>query len=178
MSNRGRDFLIYLAGPISGLTYDEGQGWRDFVALQLPQEIRCMSPLRAKADQLNSVGVIKASYENHPLTSQMGITTRDRFDVMRADAVLFNFLGAETVSIGTVMEVAWADAFRKPIVLVMENDANIHDHPMVRAVSGFRVDNLDDAVEVLTSILMPEGYGTRREDDVLTHSVLLAVGRG
>ena len=25
----GRDFLVYLAGPISGLTYDEAQAWRD-----------------------------------------------------------------------------------------------------------------------------------------------------
>jgi hypothetical protein len=35
--------------------------------------------------------------------------TRDRFDATRCDVLLVNLLGAERVSIGTMMEVAWAD---------------------------------------------------------------------
>jgi hypothetical protein len=44
----GRDFLVYLAGPISGMTYDEAQAWRAYASQNLPQEIRAISPLRAQ----------------------------------------------------------------------------------------------------------------------------------
>jgi len=163
MKSSGRDFLVYLAGPISGLTYEGGQGWRNYVTQELPEEIRCMSPLRAKGEVLTRVGVIDGAYEENPLTSQAGITTRDRLDCTRADAVLFNFLGATSVSIGTVLELGWADAHRIPIIVVMEPTGNLHDHPMIRAIAGFRVTSLDAAVVVLTAVLLPEGVGTPRE---------------
>lgn len=161
--SRGRDFLVYLAGPISGLTYNDGQNWRDYVAENLPQEIRAISPLRAKKDALKDVGVIQQSYAFNPLTTDSGITHRDRFDCMRADAVLFNMIGAKTVSVGTCIEFGWADATRKNIILVIEDEGNLHDHPMVRGVTGWRVNNLDEGIRLLEHILMPEGKGTPRE---------------
>lgn len=164
MRINGRDFLVYLAGPISGLTYDQGQDWREYAAANLPQEIRAISPLRAKRAALNNVGVIQNSYENHPLTCTSGITHRDKFDCMRADAVLFNMAGAKTVSVGTCMEYGWASAARvNPIIVtVMEDEGNLHDHPMVRGVTGFRVRTLDEGLKVLEAILLPEGKGTPR----------------
>ena len=128
-----------------------------------------MSPLRGKRQVVDlRRGVIHANgdYESNPLTAQAGITARDRNDCMRADAVLFNLLGATERSVGTIMEFGWADAFRKPIVLAMEDAGNVHEHPMIRAISGFRVSNLDDAVAILTAVLMPEGEGTCRESAV------------
>ena len=154
---------MYLAGPISGLTYDNGQSWREYVMANLPKEIRGISPLRAKAAVLARAGIINDSYENNPLTSQTGITTRDRMDCTRSDAILINLLGAEKVTIGTMIEIGWADAHRIPIILVMEKSCNVHDHPMVRECAGFRVTNLEDALKVLEAVLMPEGKGTYRE---------------
>jgi len=161
--SRGRDFLCYLAGPISGLTFGEGQSWRDYAAQNLPLEIRTISPLRSKEAELNRVGIIYDSYEENALTSSSGITARDRFDCTRADAVLFNFLGATKVSIGTCMELGWADLARIPIVMAIETSGNPHDHPMVRGVAGFRLNSLEEAIEVIEAILMPEGKGTPRE---------------
>lgn len=160
---KGRDFLVYLAGPIAGLTYKDGQSWRDYVAQNVPQEIRTISPLRAKEVELARVGIIEDAYENNPLTSTTGITSRDRFDCMRADAVLFNMLGAKKVSIGTCIEFGWADACRKPIILVMEDEGNLHEHAMVRGVTGWRVNSLDKGIALLEAILLPEGKGTSRE---------------
>lgn len=97
---------------------------------------------------------IKDSYKEHPLTSQKGITCRDRADVMRCDMILVNFLGADKVSIGSVMEIAWADAWRKPIIVVMEKD-NIHSHAMIREVSGFIVLDLDQAIKIVIAVLSP-----------------------
>jgi hypothetical protein len=70
------------------------------------------------------------------------------------------------VSIGTVMEFGWADGARKPIILVMDDVDNIHDHPMVRDVTGWRVNNLDAGLRIIEHILMPEGKGTAREIEV------------
>lgn len=159
----GRDFLVYLAGPISGLSYNEGQSWREYVAENVPQEIRPISPLRAKKDALKNVGIIEQSYDFNPLTTDTGITHRDRFDCLRADAVLFNLIGAKTVSVGTCIEFGWADAARKNIILVIEDEGNLHDHPMVRGVTGWRVNNLDHGIRLLEHILLPEGKGTPPE---------------
>lgn len=152
---------VYLAGAISGLTYDQGQDWRVEAAIKLAEKgINGYSPLRAK-EYLKDVGAIEQSYEfsEQPLaclSTDRGIMTRDRYDVMTADAILFNLLGATTrVSIGTCIEFGWADAFRKPIVLVMEREGNIHEHPMVRESVGFRVETLDAGISVLDRILNP-----------------------
>ena len=39
---------VYLAGPIKGLTFDEGQEWRDVITDMLEPEIDAFSPLRWK----------------------------------------------------------------------------------------------------------------------------------
>jgi len=146
-------FLLYCAGPITGVSYSGSTNWRKYVADHLPPHITAVSPLRAK-DYLSKEKKIKASYENIPLSSQKGIMTRDRFDVMRADMILVNLLGSETVSIGTVMEVAWADAFRKPIILVLEEE-NIHSHPMLKEAAGYIVSDLPSAISIAIAVLSP-----------------------
>jgi len=49
-----------------------------------------------------------------PLVSPPGAVGRDRFDVQTCDLLLVNLLGATSVSIGTMFELAWTDAWRKP----------------------------------------------------------------
>lgn len=156
MSNGRSKPKVYLAGAISGLTYAAGQDWRTFATSKLyGMGIDGYSPLRAK-DYLRSVGVIEQSYANNPLSSDRGIMTRDRFDVMTADAVLFYLLGTGSrVSVGTCIEFGWADAYRKPIVLVMEKEGNVHEHPMVREAVGFRVQTLEEGLTVLNYVLNP-----------------------
>lgn len=148
-----REFLLYCAGPITGLSYGESTDWREYVASKLPPHIRAVSPMRGKKYLANEKN-IKDYYEEHPLSCQKGVTCRDRADVMRCDMILVNFLGAKKVSIGSVMEIAWADAWRKPIIVVMEKD-NVHSHAMLREVSGFIVSDLDEAIAIITAVLSP-----------------------
>lgn len=149
--------LIYLAGPISGLTYDGAVDWRNTVKETLDDaskgQIQCLSPMRHK-DYLLNESKIKDDYEQI-LSSQRGITARDRFDSTRCDLLFVNFLGAKKVSIGTVLEIAWADSQRIPIVLVMEDENNPHEHSMVRELCPFRVNNLEEGIEIAYKILMP-----------------------
>ena len=145
---------VYLSGPITGLTYAEGQDWREMVKADLASSasIEGLSPLRAK-EYLDKHGILEGEYTEFPLSSKEGITCRDRWDTTRADVVLVNVLGAKSPSLGTVMEIGWADLARKPIVLVMEATGNPHDHPMVRATAGFIVHDLWDAVKIVKALL-------------------------
>jgi nucleoside 2-deoxyribosyltransferase len=174
-----KDFLVYLAGPISGLTYGKCTDWRQQVqeefktkTIYKPSEslynsqvikekifnpygfIKTLSPLRGKQyleQRSNAEGKINDSYEEYPLSSAKGINARDHWDCFRCDLVLVNFLGAEKVSIGTCMEIAWAFAYKKPVILCMEED-NIHNHAMIRESSSFIVHSLEAGIEVLKAI--------------------------
>lgn len=157
MSNGRPRPKVYLAGAISGLTYAQGQDWRTFATAELDKMgIDGYSPLRAK-DYLRNVGKIEQSYQFNPLSSDRGIMTRDRWDVMTADVILMYLLGTGSrVSVGTMIEAGWADAFRKPIVLVMEKEGNVHEHPMLREATGFRVTTLEEGLTVVNYVVNPQ----------------------
>lgn len=156
--------LVYLAGPITGLTYGNCTDWRQQAISSLADVgIDGLSPMRGK-EYLKNRSVIADSYEKgvgSVLSGQRGIFARDRNDCMRADLVLVNMLGATRVSIGTVMEIAWADSNKTPIVLIMEegdprvDKYNIHEHAMLREACPFRVTTLEDALDVTKIILLP-----------------------
>jgi len=146
---------VYLAGPISGLAYDAATDWREDTTRELAKYgIQGMSPMRCKSylSDLSDLGV-EDVHEMNVCSSPRGIMTRDRYDCTNCDVLLVNFLGAERVSIGTVMEIAWADLCRTPIVVAMEPD-NIHKHAMVNEAIGFQVSTLDEAVEIVKGILV------------------------
>ncbi len=146
---------IYLVGPITGCTFEECTEWREGFTKRLAEHgIRGLNPMREK-DDLRGLdgGIIHHTYEGRPLSSQRGITARDYFDCRRVDLIIANFLGTEKVSIGSVMEVAWAHAHRVPVILVMEESGNPHDHAMLRECSPFRVTSLEEALHVAVSIL-------------------------
>lgn len=150
---------VYLAGPITGLNYGESTDWRAYAISRLSREgIRGLSPMRGK-EYLEAIAKDTPFTSDgdkysiiHPLSTNRGITTRDRWDTMRCSVVLANFLGAKQVSIGTCMEIAWADSKRTPIVCVME-DGNPHEHGMILDVIGYRVRTLDEGLDLCAAIL-------------------------
>lgn len=152
---------VYLAGPISGLSYRESIRWREYVVRQYafptggPVKILGFSPLRFKS-YLNGEEVLDHVYP-HVLSTQRGITARDFYDCRNCDLLLVNLLEAPKVSIGTVMEIDCAFQHKIPVVLAMEEEGNPHDHPMIRECVDFRVPTLEEAVEVSKMILLP-GY--------------------
>lgn len=147
---------VYLAGPISGCSYDEAVDWREGVIGALAgKRIKGLSPMRCKNYLEGMKDLDKNCIEYgaiNCLSSPRGIMTRDRFDCTRCDVLLVNLLGAKKVSIGTVMEIAWADLSRIPIIVVME-PGNIHEHAMVSEAIGFRVGTLNEAIDLVVGIL-------------------------
>lgn len=145
---------IYLAGPITGISYGDSVDWRQQVKLLLSPDIDCFSPMRGK-QYLSKETAIADSYEDILLSSQRGIFARDSLDCLRCDALFVNLLGATRVSIGTVMEISWAWSYRKPIILVMEKEGNIHEHAMLREACPLRVSTFNDGIAIARTLLLP-----------------------
>ena len=155
-------YRCYLAGPITGLSYGEAVDWREDFSARISDmtggRVECVSPLRGKSF-LKKYDKIADSYPGEDvMASGAHITARDRYDCKSADAVVFNMLGAQRVSVGTMIEAGWADDGVKPRILVMENngiDRNVHEHSMLRHCTNFHVTNLDDAALVIARIFVP-----------------------
>lgn len=148
------NYSVYLAGPIRGITYGESVDWRVDVAEKfMVNGIISFSPMRYKEGFKQDHQMGFCSGEGI-IGQPKGITVRDRMDVMRCGLVFVNFVGADKASIGTCIELGWADAFRKPIVIAMEED-NVHQHAIVNEIAGFIVPSLDEAIAVTKKILLP-----------------------
>lgn len=144
--------IVYLAGPITGCSYNGCTTWRDFFEEELnSDDVQVLSPMRGK-DYLEHLDVIGHEYPEKVMSCQRGIMTRDHFDTKRSTILVVNFLDADKVSIGTVMEMSWAWDNGIPIVCMMA-EGNVHDHPMLRETIGFRVETEKEALHVVRTIL-------------------------
>lgn len=151
---------VYLAGPISGLTYKEATSWRDQVAAELTKfDIKCLSPLRAAVHLRGGKGLLsdceiqegtKPAVE--AMSNAKGVVSRDKFDATHCDILLINLLGAKSISIGTCVEIGWAGALNIPIVLIMKKD-NIHNHAFIRESANFIAESLNDALYIVKALL-------------------------
>lgn len=151
---------VYLAGPIKGLNFNEATEWRIEAQQALAEMgIDGMSPMRAK-DYLKAhanVGgdALKDAYAEYPLSTMKAILSRDFNDCTKSAVVIMYLKGAKAVSIGSVMEVAWAHASRVPVILVMEKEENIHEHGLLTEACNFRVETLKEALFVTRAVLLP-----------------------
>lgn len=151
------NYKAYLAGPIYGLSWDGATSWREDAARRLWEfGVQGLSPLRAK-DYLKDEDKIAHHYGDiHPLSSPKGLTTRDRNDVRTSDLVIAYLKGAEVASMGTCVEFGWADAWRKPIIMIAE-EGDLHaEHGMLSEIASYKVSDIPDAVELAAAILGAE----------------------
>jgi len=125
----GNKPLVYLAGPITGQSYAQAVYWRTTAAETLAGVADCLSPMRGKY-HLRDETTIKMFYEDYK-ANPSAILFQDRFDVNRADVIFANCQGAAQVSIGTILEIGWATAQNKPVILVLDEEDKWHDHKML-----------------------------------------------
>jgi hypothetical protein len=142
---------IYLAGPITGMSAEQCSGWRERVRVQVGRGIEIVSPLRDAAD-FGDAAPAGPEAEVAMLRHMQATITRDRWDVARCTLLLANFTGAKQISVGTVGEVFWADAFRKPIVIVRDL-GNPHDTFFLNAITPWVFEELDAAVAKINTLL-------------------------
>lgn len=143
---------VYLAGPITGLTFDGASDWREQFAKRMNSDrVECLSPLRGK-EFLRGAGVLHSGTYNGSLTTGKAITRRDFFDCTRSSVVFINLKDAKRVSIGTVMEIAWAFQKQIPTVVVME-PGNIHNHVMINESITYAVETIEEGEDILRLLL-------------------------
>lgn len=171
-----KQYKIYLSGPITGLTYNDAIGWTDYAKEKLAynfadlddfpglkgQNVKYKTgiigykPLRGK-QYLKDVGKLEAVIDKpSTMATNKAIFGRDHYDVESCDAMLVNLLGAQRVSIGTMFEMAWAAEYRRPTVLVMEKQGNLHHHAFVLEALTHWTDNLDEGIATIKSICLPD----------------------
>ncbi len=145
--------IVYLCGPMVGLTYDESNAWRMKADNFLGDHwIETLSPLRhLKPEDFD--GVFTAEQYQTVMCSDRSITARDRLDVQRCDLMLANFEGVNRASMGSAIELGWADAYRKPVVGVITLGETPFDHPMIRDIVSWPCVTLDLALEVVVQVL-------------------------
>ena len=151
---------IYLAGPIGGCSYDEATDWRDEIVTLLSPGIVGISPMRIKEWCKNIPEILVDGYEKAAGPQFLisgeshAIRTRDYYDVGHCDmifAYLPKFLNERRPSWGTAIEIGWASAQRKPIVLVTDDDY-LATHPLARESVGWIVPTLAVGAEVVNSV--------------------------
>lgn len=146
-------YKVYLSGPISGLTFDEADDWRNDFQYCLTDNIKCLDPLRCKEALRETGQVIDGNLPPESVVFRDEfIGMRDEWDTTRSDAIVVNLLGAKIASIGTILEIGMARNARVPILLIMEDDDNVHEHCMIRAYATMRFNNVSDCLDAVNAL--------------------------
>lgn len=151
---------VYLSGPITGMNYGDARyGWRQTFYDALDEGISVLSPMRheghlAEMKTAMSVEALKAfeKEKNHIFSHPRMIVSKDMLDIEQCDLVVVNLLGAVKVSQGTVWEMGYAKGKGKQIVVITDSD-NVHNSPFIKESANVVVDNLDDAILIVNSLL-------------------------
>ena len=135
---------IYLVGPISGCSYKGCAEWREVLTPELEElGFNVFSPIHGEVHLRRKKNI--SSFGTDEVLTSHAIVARDKFYVMSSDILLVNFLGAQRVSIGSIMEMGWAYMSNKLIITVMEKTKNLHDHAFIREVTTLMCPSLEEA---------------------------------
>jgi nucleoside 2-deoxyribosyltransferase len=144
--------IVYLAHPISGLGYDEVMEYYNRIEAELRRMgYETLCPMRGKEYLRTELTFKPHGYERHPASTNHAIIERDRWMVTQSDIVLADLTGAQHVSIGCCMELAWAHDRGKHTIVVMEEE-NVHRHAFVIETGDLVFEILDDALFYLSRL--------------------------
>ena len=144
---------VYLAGPITHCGYGEANDWRQVVATKLvPAGIVGVSPLRCEPIRGD---VYTPDSPDPRFGTARAIAAKNEFDVDNCVLTLAYLpLPPEgrKQSYGTIIELAWAHAKGKQTILVSD-DPFVMAHPVVDVCAGWKLDTLDEAIDVIIGVL-------------------------
>lgn len=146
---------LYLCGPITGHSASDIKGWRDAVRSALDSRVEIIDPASAPYDaSLDHLEKETSSEALERLAHGRFINQRNKALISGSDLVLANLLGSgDRISIGSIGELFWADAFGKPVILIREQTGNPHDHAMLNALAATICDSLEDGLNKAEEML-------------------------
>ena len=144
--------FVYLAGPILGCTKGEANDWRHQVSAALIDHgIIAISPLRCEP-------LFGERYTEGSMDPRFGtpraISSKNRHDVQNCSITLA-YLPLEmgpNISLGTIGEIFWADAYDKQVILVSDHP-KIIAHPVLDAAVDWKLGTLEEAVDVIIGVV-------------------------
>lgn len=147
---------IYLAHPISGLSYEDVMGYYRAASSALRKagyEVLC--PMQGK-DYLRTETALRAEGYQNPISTNQAIVRRDHWMVEQADLVYVNLAGSSKVSIGSLFELAWAYHLRKHVVLVMDPaggpSGDLYRHAFVLECADILFETHEEAMAYLVKL--------------------------
>lgn len=146
---------VYLSGPISGLTYQEARyGWRASFNAQLDEGITALSPMRHEGHLAEIKGTLEKAYPDNLFSRPKMIVAKDFLDIKLSDIVIANFEFAKRPSVGTFVELGYAKALGKTIIVIKNDDTDaIYNHPFIDEVADIIVSTVDEAAVIVNSLL-------------------------
>lgn len=146
---------VYLAGSIGGCDFDEANDWRDYAYKYLKKiGIRGISPLRCEPLPPGQK-IYEATNPDPMFGTARAIASKNLLDVQKCDVTLCYMpksLNERRMSLGTIIELAWAHALNKPTILVTDYDV-LEKHPVVQANAGWIVPTLDQGLKLIEGLL-------------------------
>ena len=145
---------IYLAGPIAGQTGDAvNSSIKEKSAVLFDFGYVIYHPMVGKEHLILKAEKFKSNgYEEFPVATAHAIFSRDKWMVSQADIILADLTHTGSrASIGTMMEIAWANLQGKQVIVIMP-DGNIHDHLFVREAATFVFKTLEEAYDYLKEL--------------------------
>jgi len=144
-----RGLMVYLAGPMTGMTMEHVTTWRRKAEDQLDEAgFTVLDPARGLMF-LNPESIVKDAYEDEFTENKHVVFERDKFDSTRADILFVNLKHATRISIGTMMEMAWAHLSNRFVVIVIEKENNPHMHAFVREASSILFEDPEEACDYI-----------------------------
>lgn len=145
---------VYCAHPISGETWDEVVNYYNDIKEKLETlGFRVLQPMTGKSCMRTEV---KERFQpvnfKAVLASNHAIYERDQWMVRNCDVLFLDLTKSERISIGCMMELAWASLLGKYTVVVMADD-NIHKHVFTLEAADVIFPNTEDALEYLEKFI-------------------------
>jgi nucleoside 2-deoxyribosyltransferase len=148
-----KQLVVYVAGLISGYPYEEVFKYFDNTSKILSAlGYEVLSPLNGKTRLRTEIKLKASGYENDPISNNHAIMRRDMWMVHKADFIFCNLSNAASVSIGSMMELAWAYRAGKQVIVIMEKD-NIHRHAFVLEAATIVFESLEDGLQYMRQFL-------------------------
>ena len=147
---RSNNMKIYTAGSISGKTREEVEKYFSDLRAELEgYGFTVFNPMLGKA--MLRVNERYLQPRGVPVATDRAIIGRSRWMVGQADVVYVNLAEAAIVSIGSMIEMAWAYELRKHVVAVIP-EGNIHEHAFPLMAADIRFYTTEEALAYLKEI--------------------------
>ena len=144
---------IYLAGSISGKSYDDVVSRINNTKERLSIcGYDCYSPMTAKEHLRNEVKFRAHSYNISPISTNHAIFERDKWMVLQCDIILVDLIECELPSFGSIMELAWGALENKYTIVIMEEN-NLHQHAFILEAADIIFNDRESAFIYLESLM-------------------------